>query len=561
MLNVSKHYYFVYRKISINLYNFIFLGQYSNCRVNQFQCVNGQCIQNIDKCDGILNCTDNSDETFELCRYVQCPSFAFRCDYGACISRNRHCNGKSDCWDGSDENNCRSTEENPFINQQNSQSTEDPQSSQLPPNTQRPSVLISEQPVQTNGGNPCIIELPSRGDAFIDGIAEALKPQQQIEDGQRVYYTCTDNYYIVSGSNENRCTNGRWKNEVAICEARCSKITGITINVKCLSESNKREVECNELSLPGTEIVVTCQKGYKRSIARQNLTCTEYGRWNRLPAKCTQICGVPSYMVNSSYSVWTGDISEAPWHVGIYQNEDYQCGGTIVASKVVVTAAHCFWNIRAERLQDYRLHRVYVGKSKRGIHTPETKTYESIGIERIIYDDKYSFSKDYNQRDIAYIILQDHITFDDHIAPACFYDLYDDQIPFMALDDDSDSEIIGNVAGWGAKPRTNVSETLKMMKLEKISRRDCRTNSPENFQAFITNDKFCAGDSSSPTVCQGDSGGGFTFIQDGKHYLRGVVSIGSDLSCAETRYTTFTKVALYTKLIREYLIDFYRALL
>lgn len=57
-------------------------------------------------CDGIADCDDGSDETFEVCSLITCPGFAYKCAYGGCIDNNRRCNGISDCVDDSDETNC-----------------------------------------------------------------------------------------------------------------------------------------------------------------------------------------------------------------------------------------------------------------------------------------------------------------------------------------------------------------------------------------------------------------------------------------------------------------------
>ncbi|XP_025198052.1 modular serine protease-like isoform X2 [Melanaphis sacchari] len=71
-----------------------------------FKCTNGQCIDSLSICDGLADCSDQSDETQSLCAplFKTCPSSAFRCNYGACISKSAKCNGKNDCIDGSDEN-------------------------------------------------------------------------------------------------------------------------------------------------------------------------------------------------------------------------------------------------------------------------------------------------------------------------------------------------------------------------------------------------------------------------------------------------------------------------
>ncbi|XP_045505719.1 modular serine protease-like isoform X1 [Colias croceus] len=108
------------------------------CREDQFQCLDGSCLdlalkcdgkvdcrngdderscrlKNINKCndgtiismdrvcDGKVDCPDRSDESHALCRKMQCPDYLFRCTYGACVDGSAPCNNVTDCADNSDE--------------------------------------------------------------------------------------------------------------------------------------------------------------------------------------------------------------------------------------------------------------------------------------------------------------------------------------------------------------------------------------------------------------------------------------------------------------------------
>lgn len=59
-------------------------------------------------------------------------------------------------------------------------------------------------------------------------------------------------------------------------------------------------------------------------------------------------CGrlVPSEPIVASRIFHTYDAQQHwPWHAAIYHNKtldsDYQCGGTVITSKAILTAAHC----------------------------------------------------------------------------------------------------------------------------------------------------------------------------------------------------------------------------
>ncbi|XP_043260005.1 WASH complex subunit 2-like [Colletes gigas] len=95
------------------------------CDESSFHCKIGTCIPQKMVCDGVLDCTDASDEFG--CDYnyrlivenetrkeketrrqpVTCGKLEFLCDFGTCIGINRVCDSVKDCQDGSDEARCR----------------------------------------------------------------------------------------------------------------------------------------------------------------------------------------------------------------------------------------------------------------------------------------------------------------------------------------------------------------------------------------------------------------------------------------------------------------------
>ncbi|XP_064547816.1 modular serine protease-like [Drosophila montana] len=75
--------------------------QESGCLEWEFQCKNGQCINNSLKCNSFKDCDDGSDETFEECHNFKCNEH--RCSYGACVDSSKWCDGIKDCWDNTDE--------------------------------------------------------------------------------------------------------------------------------------------------------------------------------------------------------------------------------------------------------------------------------------------------------------------------------------------------------------------------------------------------------------------------------------------------------------------------
>eukprot|EP00079_Xenopus_tropicalis_P011186 XP_002936802.2 PREDICTED: low-density lipoprotein receptor-related protein 2 isoform X2 [Xenopus tropicalis] len=76
------------------------------CGSYSFPCANGKCVPVYDRCDGVDDCHDNSDEANCGTRNNTCSSRAFTCGNGQCIPLNWRCDSHNDCVDRSDEQNC-----------------------------------------------------------------------------------------------------------------------------------------------------------------------------------------------------------------------------------------------------------------------------------------------------------------------------------------------------------------------------------------------------------------------------------------------------------------------
>ncbi|XP_016982302.1 basement membrane-specific heparan sulfate proteoglycan core protein isoform X20 [Drosophila rhopaloa] len=79
------------------------------CQPNQFMCNNSKCVDRTWRCDGQNDCEDNSDEM--SCdpepSASPCRSSEFQCRSGHCIPKSFQCDELPDCTDGSDEVGCR----------------------------------------------------------------------------------------------------------------------------------------------------------------------------------------------------------------------------------------------------------------------------------------------------------------------------------------------------------------------------------------------------------------------------------------------------------------------
>ncbi|XP_057675771.1 low-density lipoprotein receptor-related protein 2 isoform X2 [Corythoichthys intestinalis] len=83
-------------------------GQNFQCRPNQWQCDDGNCIADQWRCDGEGDCLDGSDEIdCTTPTKSHCPPGHFPCvDSADCVDASARCDGRKQCPSGSDEENC-----------------------------------------------------------------------------------------------------------------------------------------------------------------------------------------------------------------------------------------------------------------------------------------------------------------------------------------------------------------------------------------------------------------------------------------------------------------------
>lgn len=80
---------------------------------NRFSCDNKHCIPMYQRCDGVDNCGDGSDENdLSVCGVMhnirQCDHYTeFTCANRECVNKSKLCNLQYDCEDLSDEKGCR----------------------------------------------------------------------------------------------------------------------------------------------------------------------------------------------------------------------------------------------------------------------------------------------------------------------------------------------------------------------------------------------------------------------------------------------------------------------
>eukprot|EP00058_Branchiostoma_floridae_P004012 XP_002589500.1 hypothetical protein BRAFLDRAFT_88359 [Branchiostoma floridae] len=208
-----------------------------------------------------------------------------------------------------------------------------------------------------------------------------------------------------------------------------------------------------------------------------------------------------------------------PWQVSLQRSGSHFCGGTLLNSQWVLSAAHCLVSGMTVVAGEHDL-------SRNDGHE------QSRGVERIIPHPNYNDNTLDN--DIMLIKLSSPVTISSWVSPA--------SLPDSMVS--AGTNVI--VTGWG-NTGSNYPDKLQKVRVPVISRATC--NGANAYAGAVTTNMFCAGYmDGGKDSCQGDSGGPVT--RSGTVY--GVVSWG--YGCAQPNYPgVYTKVKKYTSWINVYI--------
>ncbi|KAJ8712865.1 hypothetical protein PYW08_008169 [Mythimna loreyi] len=241
-----------------------------------------------------------------------------------------------------------------------------------------------------------------------------------------------------------------------------------------------------------------------------------------------------------------------PWQIALYQTQTvdnkYICGGTLVSHKHVITAAHCVTRKTSQRLVDQNTLTVYLGK-----HNLRT----SVDGVQIRFVKEIFVNPEYNastfSRDVAVLELREPVTYTEWVRPACLW-------PDNEIDLKNVIGKKGSVVGWGFDETGMATEELSLVEMPVVSQETCIRSYSEFFVRFTSDHTYCAGNRDGTSVCNGDSGGGMVFKQNGIWYLRGLVSLSvarpNESRCDPTHYVIFTDLAKFLPWIYSKVSDY-----
>ncbi|CAO1385621.1 unnamed protein product [Diamesa hyperborea] len=233
-----------------------------------------------------------------------------------------------------------------------------------------------------------------------------------------------------------------------------------------------------------------------------------------------------------------------PWKVALFKvankSREYFCGGTLISSHSVITAAHCMQQKQQRIISNPEEVLLAFGVYNLN-DLGEPGSSSSYAIKITIHPDWNPSSFKYDA-DLAMIQVENAISFTNLIKPVCLW-----------TGDELDTAE-GSVVGWGKSESSKKhDDEPKEITVPIVSNEVCFLEQPE-LSIISSVRTFCGGARDSIRgPCFGDSGSGFFVKSNRKYYLRGLVSSSLTIGqqCDTSSYAVYTNILKFTDWITQ----------
>ncbi|XP_062969459.1 serine protease 44-like [Cynocephalus volans] len=215
-----------------------------------------------------------------------------------------------------------------------------------------------------------------------------------------------------------------------------------------------------------------------------------------------------------------------PWQVSLQIKDEHLCGGSLIANRWVLTAAHCILG-----------HVEYTVKLGDTNVRHESRTAVVVPVRDIVIHQYYN-SIGLIENDIALALLDFPVNYSSHIQPVC--------LPDKAFMVQADTECW--VTGWGKlgetelAPRELQEAEQSIIRYEKCN--EILKKKTSRKTDLVKKGTVCAYNDQGKDSCQGDSGGPLVCEFNDTWIQVGIVSWG--IGCGKKGYPgVYTEVSFY----------------
>uniref|UniRef100_A0A8C3RY75 Transmembrane serine protease 13 n=1 Tax=Chelydra serpentina TaxID=8475 RepID=A0A8C3RY75_CHESE len=312
-------------------------------------------------------------------------------------------------------------------------------------------------------------------------------------------------------------TGFQYKEPAESCSHRAVRCDGV---VDCVQKSD--ELDCvrfrwdqsllHVYSSTENQWLPVCSSAWNDSFSRK--TCQQLGfqsfpsgsHGEDLPPQLVSL--PPGCGQRTSGRIIAGKEASAskwPWQVSLQYGPSHICGGTVIDTQWVLTAAHCFFIVKI--LNEWK---VYAGASNL------LQSAKGIPTSQIIINSNYS--DDHDDYDIALVKLATPLTISGQVRPAC--------LPMSGQTFPAGRTCFITGFGKTSEDEENTSPKLREAEVSLIDRKTC--NGSSVYEGELTPRMMCAGYlQGGRDSCQGDSGGPLVCEDNSRWYVAGVTSWGT----------------------------------
>ncbi|XP_036059400.1 LOW QUALITY PROTEIN: mannan-binding lectin serine protease 1 [Onychomys torridus] len=375
------------------------------------------------------------------------------------------------------------------------------------------------------------------------GKIEPLQTVYSFKD--QVLISCDTGYKVLK-DNEMMDTfqieclkDGTWSNKIPTCKiVDCGVPAGLKHGRVTFSTRNN-------LTTYKSEIRYSCQQPYYKMLHNITgvYTCSAHGAWTNEVLKrslptCLPVCGLPQFSRKQISRIFNGRPAQkgtTPWIAMLsHLNGQPFCGGSLLGSSWVLTAAHCLHHpldpedpaLHSSDLLSPSDFKIIMGKHWR---RQSDEDEQHLSVKRITLHPLYNPSTFEN--DLGLVELSENPRLTDFVMPVCLPE-HPSREGTMVI-----------VSGWGKQFLQRFPENLMEIEIPIVNSDTCQ-EAYAPLKKKVTEDMICAGEKEGgKDACAGDSGGPMVTKDEeaDQWYLVGVVSWGEDCG-KKDRYGVYSYI-------------------